>query len=660
MIIHYGIENWGTISSIIFYVPAALLKQVSAFPPAKNIAVIVSDENVENEEHKKIVFAGGSIGQHILPQHLETIKVYLNTLQISDELKNEMTAQLSKINHDLATIESKHNLSKKYDDWGIQALQVKKMINTLNADKNKWFCSAEPSVEGLQALFKKENEVLIKLMSIFKEIDMFIESIKINQADNLLQAAVLTNLEKTKMNYQMQIDRLNQARLESESAKLKNNIQKTTSEIQDQLKVLGKRYESKLIISVSSKSKELFSDIKSKLFGMFAGDDLRTMILNNYLLSLLKDILVIIFKNNLLNAENVSILQVKLAEKTPTKVRDYLMQVKDYLQKVSEVDLLIAENTKNILNSTYQDKSCPARIDGTTSPFFGVKATATDKTIVWSHYCTGVERKIAKLIKEDASMLTIFEFAQNARRRIAQQRDESENFGISRSGKPSPNDEYSDKEDSTTNPAIFADISKLALAILEQEKALNNITVGEVKKATFTFKKTLTTDGKSIPLPNETMTITFNKDKQNNINILSVLVNFQSLDINDFKESLNYFDKAFRNKVKNKEYADLDIFLHDCGNFLYHIDRFYPLLRGTGASLQWIIRGLILYQTGVEIGDIRLGPPDQHNRIPFDVYAQLLQDPEKYANDFQHHMKPLFRNEQAQPTPTITNNFRSK
>jgi hypothetical protein len=120
-----------------------------------------------------------------------------------------------------------------------------------------------------------------------------------------------------------------------------------------------------------------------------------------------------------------------------------------------------------------------------------------------------------------------------------------------------------------------------------------------------------------------------------------IAINFSALkDPSTFNKLMDYLNVLMihcRNRNDGANNMDDNKLLEEVGKIVFCLSRLYDIQRGNGAVTQWMARAIIrdCTQDRVDIGDIRMGGLFEKSlNIPCDVYAQLTDDMNSYAQAF--------------------------
>jgi len=356
-----------------------------------------------------------------------------------------------------------------------------------------------------------------------------------------------------------------------------------------------------------------------------------------YTIKSLHSILQCLKGKDLLNSENIKYL-MNYINNNKDDMSGAIFLLKQKISKLSRLNLLVDSNYKSIMEGTYVDKSCSARTAATGYQFFGT-SDDYEKKVMWSYYCVGAESRLTKMINSNLSLNEIYGTACKMRYDIAVLRNEvSIGGGIAFGNRRTEEitDTYAKIEDANTTSIVdentYASIQTAAEPLIQQAMQLPEVQV-KLRDANggpfeFEIKRQLTfqtSDGKSIALPECTMTVMMDKGQAQHIKIdfsPPKQGNFNAL-MNEMEE---HFD-AMRKNFRFSENKDAE-FLLELGKLAFYLSRSYNLERGNGAIVQWILRSITKNYSNADLGDIRI------NGVPYDIYAQLTDDPNKYPVAF--------------------------
>jgi len=329
-------------------------------------------------------------------------------------------------------------------------------------------------------------------------------------------------------------------------------------------------------------------------------------------------------EKNLLNSNNLTHLTKRLVSSS-NSIDQLLYPIINPILKLKNTDLLVQSNLDAIIYDNQFNKSCDARVNAGR----GLRdISSSAQQTMWGYYCEGVESTIAHFIKEGLSLRFIFDYAREKRTQIAQEEEMNKYADFGRLRLNMIEDKYSNDSESIVDPNIFDSLWLLQENMLNEyknrfneDKNLNTLT------GTFDHISDVCT------LPKETVVI------RNEEQHTSITTFFSGLSEDEIYDALDKLDQAFLKKMSNP-HDNLQEFLLELGKLTYHLARLYPVIRGTGAIVQWIVRGIVRNNTGIELGNINLG---SKRNIPYDVYAQLTQDPNAYAQVFMQALLPIFQ-----------------
>lgn len=304
-----------------------------------------------------------------------------------------------------------------------------------------------------------------------------------------------------------------------------------------------------------------------------------------------------------------------------------------------------------LINQKFIDKSCQSRITSESYNFFGsASRDEYENKIMWSYYTQSVESRVAAMISSEQSLAQIFDFAAATRQNIARIRNEDYRFGEFRDYSQSM-DSYSSQGKSVASKQIFPTL----ISVLQEQKTMYEAnekpdmalkllyeadTTPHVRK--YKFTPVLTVGESSIKCPEETVAIYYNDPQYKAMR--SVVVIFEQTARASFNEALSAFDKHFLAKLRQGQFKHHDEFLTALGEFTFTMAKLYPLSRGSGAVTQWLVRGIVQYYTHglISLNDVRLGNAKDEERVPYDIHAQVVQDPKQYVRDFKASLMPYF------------------
>jgi len=347
-------------------------------------------------------------------------------------------------------------------------------------------------------------------------------------------------------------------------------------------------------------------------------------------------------KGNLLTKENIDKVfnYVRLCE-IPDDAIDKLLLLHQNIEPVSSLELLVQSNLDAILKGEHIEKSCDARLNGG----LGLEEVANkEKQVTWGYYCVGVETKIVDMIVENKSLEEIYDYASKARSRIAYYREEDEcvKFGKFRSQLFKARDFYHETEKSVASSKIFPSLSEVIKEIypdiLTSQSTSSSVTSSSIfQTLPLEYTDIIPINDHICPLPSAEIKIKLEKDKTTNVNKIVTIETSPSTfkDDDEIRQIIKKLDAALFHTLKKKN-PNEDEVLSTLGELTYYLSRLYPFTRGSGAITQWIIRSVIKFQFDKEIGDIRLG---MNRDIPYDIYAHIVKDKNKYIEEFKKSIR---------------------
>ena len=303
---------------------------------------------------------------------------------------------------------------------------------------------------------------------------------------------------------------------------------------------------------------------------------------------------------------------------------------------MQELELLDASNIPLIIRGQFVDKSCQARLNGE-----GLEGlNQEDKQKRWAYFCVAPESYIASgLEKPDVKLRELLFHASNKRKALALKEMQIDRmntslyhwakyFGALRD--EGTGDFYAKEQDegrgSVISSAIFS--SLVELINKQKESMIFTTCSSSLFKIDPNEKICRISNISSIEnciLPDMRLKVTVNDLSE----IERITTNFNVS--TDLDSSLDALDKHFLHKFQDKEISPEELF-RNLGEFVFHITRLYPFKRGGGAIIECLARGILKYHyPHLELGNIKLG--DKFD-IPYDVCAQLLQDPKLYSDIF--------------------------
>lgn len=120
---------------------------------------------------------------------------------------------------------------------------------------------------------------------------------------------------------------------------------------------------------------------------------------------------------------------------------------------------------------------------------------------------------------------------------------------------------------------------------------------------------------------------------------------------------LDDFARKIREKECTFENTDDELFLRELGTVTFYLSRLYHFERGSASIVQSIVRALVKSYTNnrIDLGDVRLGNNSEKSKnIPYDIYAQLVNNPNDYAKAFRNALIAEFkfaRRNETKPSP---------
>jgi len=471
------------------------------------------------------------------------------------------------------------------------------------------------SLFTLANLMNEIKDIKLKLQNIIEKVSLYLKNSNINHIDvelipdihrrlNEIQEEISKhiNLIKIKLDQKTDIKDIWSKNLDHVELTL-NELTKSCDLLLDHFTHEGITKSKKLLLSHTNHS-EAWNIVFEQL--------------NTQAIFSLQRIIYYLSQANLLtnnNVENVYRYAIK------NKLNQLESHFHDMCDDKNDFNLL----TQDYINAIFQeeqiiDKSCRARLDGGR----GLNAVrGIEKQKRWAGYCLNVESKILDMFKAKSSLTDIFDYARMVRRKIADKENviSSYQFGELRMF-PSIDIYSAVKDETIVSGTIFDSIA----SVIKDE-----VTIGTSDNLFNTnfFKKSIEINT-VCQLPIETLEMT-SKDKS----VIKVTTIFSSMRQSEIYDSLNKIDKHFLQPIYNHDDQNQDEFLTMLGQFVFHMVRLYPLTRGTAGTIQWMIRSLMKEHLELNMGDINLG---EKKDIPYDVYAQLVSNPDNYAAVFKNSL----------------------
>ncbi|PUT40276.1 hypothetical protein DIZ81_06645 [Legionella taurinensis] len=526
----------------------------------------------------------------------------------------------------------------QFPDHPEQSEAVYSEVEAIYRDNQKRAAELNPVIKEIGRLKQQQESVL-------KQATHFIKN-STNQwpveARVLLDRVQTLKLEMGKRLQQYQAD--NPADYEAIARSLYQSLEAMESEC---LKIMDKTYIEEAII----RSMQVLSD---KTEGLASGDKLLKR-----LTLLEKDDALLRHNTVMAVMEAVSALDksalkqqfiLKLAALPSIDFDKQVQRLCASILDLKQAGLLSDYSADLLINQKFIDKSCQSRITSESYNFFGLASRDEyENKIMWSYYTQSVESKLAAKIDSGESLTELFHFAAKTRKKIARIRGEDYRFGEFRDNKSM--DSYSSQGKSVANKDVFPTL----VSVIQQQQTIYNdhekpdmaLTLLHEADTTkyfrkFQFRPTLTLGERSIQGPAETVAIYYNDAQCKEMR--SVAVIFDETKRASFDEALSALDERFLAKVRKRQFKNDDEFLTALAEFTYTLAKLYPLSRGSGAVTQWLLRGIVLHYTRglISLKDVRLGDAKEEQRVPYDIYAQMVQDPKQYIQDFKSSLMPYF------------------
>lgn len=276
--------------------------------------------------------------------------------------------------------------------------------------------------------------------------------------------------------------------------------------------------------------------------------------------------------------------------------------------------------------------------------FFSQNQTA------WIEKSIEVENAIITMFNSNKSLLDIYDYARIKRGFIAQksETENSEHFGVIRKKGIYGAGNFDLYSPYKSAGSIYNDVEHLNIMkkiILEQNIYATNvwnepITIKELTRNKIYIKidDTVKVSKRTIHPKNDndltvnmyTSELITNKTETDDIHIR---IDWGEMNDEIYKSKMQSLNEQVKNilDVKTQEKDALN----QIGLLAYDLCRLMPLKRGTAAVNGWIIRALAKIK-GFEIGVMEI------KKLPFDIYAEIQANREKYANDFVSAMKKDF------------------
>ncbi|QRN04015.1 hypothetical protein GH742_09110 [Legionella sp. MW5194] len=538
----------------------------------------------------------------------------------------------------------------QFQDHPEQSEALYSEVEAIYRDNQKRAAELNPAIKEIGRLKQQQESVL-------KQATQFIKNSS-NQwpveARELLGAVQTLKLEMGKRLKQYQADNL--ADYEPIARRLYQSLEVMESEC---LKIVDKTYIAAAIIRymqvLSGKTEGLASvDKLLKRLTLLEKDD--ALLRHNTLMAVMEAVSAL--EKSALKQQFI----LKLAALPSIDFDKQVQRLCASILDLNQAGLLSDYSADLLINQKFIDKSCQSRITSESYNFFGLASRDEyENKIMWSYYTQSVESKLAAMIDSGEPLDSrepldsgeplkeLFHFAAKTRKKIARIRDEEQRFGEFRDNKSM--DSYSSQGKSVANKQIFPTL----IATIQQQKTTYDAhekpdmalkllheadTTPFVRK--FQFKPTLVVGEQNIHCPAETVAIYYNDAQCKEMR--SVVVIFDETKRASFDEALSALDKHFLTKVRQRQFKNNDEFLTALAEFTYTMAKLYPLSRGSGAVTQWLVRGIVLHYTRglISLNDVRLGDAKEEQRVPYDIYAQIVQDPKQYIQGFKASVMPYF------------------
>lgn len=526
----------------------------------------------------------------------------------------------------------------KFQDNPEQRDALYSAVETIYLDSKKRAAELNPAMKEIGQL-KQQQEILLKQATHFIKNSPNQWPVEMRALLDRVQTLKLAMEERLKQ-YQAN----NLADYEAIARSLYQPLEAMESEC---LKIVDKTYIAAAII-------RYMKVLAGKTEGLASGDKLLKR------LTLLEKDDVLIRHNTVMAVmEAVSALEesalkqqfiLKLAALPSIDFDKQVQRLCASILDLKQAGLLSDYSADLLINQKFIDKSCQSRITSESYNFFGLASRDEyENKIMWSYYTQSVENKLAAMIDSGESLADLFHFAAKTRKKIARIRSEDARFGVFRDSKSM--DSYSSQGKSVANKQIFPTL----IAAIQQQKTTYDAhekpdmalkllheadTTPFVRK--FQFEPMLALGEQNIQCPAETVAIYYNDAQCKEMR--SVAVIFDEAKRASFDEALSALDKHFLTKVRQRQFKNDDEFLTALAEFTYLLAKSYPLSRGSGAVTQWLVRGVVLHYTRglISLNDVRLGNAKEEQRVPYDIYAQIVQDPKQYIQDFKSSLMPYF------------------
>lgn len=526
----------------------------------------------------------------------------------------------------------------KFPDHPENSEALYSAIQTIYEDNKKRVAELDPAIKEIEQLKQQQN-------SLLKQATHFVKNspnhwpVKARALLDRVQALKLEMVNRLK-----QYDTDTQAAYKAIAQNLYQSLEAIESECQ---KILDNEYIQMTItddLQALSNTTEGLSHRDSLLKRLAPLEKDDSLIRHNTVMAVREALSAL--EKSALKQQFIS----KLAELPTIDYDKHVQRLCASILDLKQANLLSDYSTDLLIDQKFIDKSCQSRITSESYDFFGLASRDEyENKIMWSYYTQSAENQIAVMIKSGDSLAEIFEFAAKTRKKIARIRSEDYRFGEFRDSRSM--DSYSSQGKSVANKQIFPTL----VSVIQQQKKIYDDhekpdmalkLLHEVDSTLyfrkFQFKPSLTLADRSIQCPAETVAIYYNDAQCTEMR--SVAVIFDDTKRESFDQALSALDKHFLTKVRQRQFKNDDEFLTALAEFTYALAKLYPLSRGSGAVTQWLVRGIVLHNTHglISLKDVRLADVKEEQQVPYDIYAQIVQDPKQYIQDFKASLMPYF------------------
>ena len=242
-----------------------------------------------------------------------------------------------------------------------------------------------------------------------------------------------------------------------------------------------------------------------------------------------------------------------------------------------------------------------------------------------------------KLLDNEASLKDILNYSRHKRKIVAidQKLEYGKNvshnggeFGIIRTTPSS--DTFNDgsiehRTLSVTSPAIFNSLRELAQTFFLTYQDKFTSTTDVEFTARYEIKIPVCT------LPELTITLKIKK----NATIASIYLSFKPFTEVDYFKAIDNINEYYFIRLKEKAKTNqIKGFLFNLGSLIFCLGRLYLQKRGSGATIQLMIRSTIKKYLDIEVGNINLG---KNLDIPCEIYVYLEPSLYKFSSHFMDH-----------------------